>query len=393
MSNKLPWLKTFVNTATAYSKYFDHKKQRENFLTLVKNICLEGSSILSDSIKSAKEVKSWSRSLSHFLKESPWDFRYFKKKIVEIAINKLLSDIKLIAIDKTVIAKPFSSEMEQLGSVYDTKDNSTKPGYYLLTATAVSTKGHYVPLYFKVFSKEEMKQAGSENIVKKEFLQLIINKIKQIEDNPLFVFDSGFARKSLLTLLEQKDISFVAKTQQKRGIELTQKEGKQTLISNLETGIYHNVKITTRGWEDLDTYSVIVETDDNHNKRALLTNLNNQSKKKMTKKEVQNAYQNRWFIEETFKQLKSKFGLEQFQVRSLTAIKRLTTLIFFAAVLTYLALDKHNNWIQKMSRKLLNKQPKTYYPIRYLRRITQILLIGGLQREFVSVLAKDKGCG
>ena len=65
-----------------------------------------------------------------------------------------------------------------------------------------------------------------------------------------------------------------------------------------------------------------------------------------SKNQVLKFYQRSWFVEESIKELKQNFGLENFRVRSWRGSQKQIALIFFSVTLTHLSLLKHSKWIQ-----------------------------------------------
>lgn len=359
----IPWTKSFIKTSIAFSKYFKDKRQRRNFIALLKSISLTGSPLLTDVNIVDKNTKDYSNSLSYFLNRSNWGIEYFKTKRKELALNNILKDCEVIAVDSTALSKT-GKHFENEGAVYDSRINRVTDGFPLLIATGIDKKKHYSPIDYLRYSHKDL-DIYSENQIKIRFIQNLIDLFKNEAKMPIFLADSGFLRKYIILLLLNNNVPFLIKTV-KRSVTLN--SGKTILTNQLKSGIYSNVKIATVGWKDIYCNLVVGPYDkDKKDRRVFLTNL---SLKDYSRNFLLKLYNQRWFVEESIKELKQQFGLEKFRVRSWQGSERFLALLFFTVTLTHLSLLKHNNWIQYVLPNLFNcNQEESSFSIYYCRKI------------------------
>jgi hypothetical protein len=343
----IPWVVTFIKTSIAFSKYFKDKRQRKNFINFLKSVSLTGSSLLIDVGRVVPEIKHFSRSLSHFFNQSEWQEQYFENKRKELVLHYLFENIVAVALDFTALAKK-GKHFENEGVVYDARIDKVTDGFPLLIATAINSQGHYSPLSFKRYTKKDLERFG-ENQIKECFIKELINSFNKEPVMPVFIGDAGFLRKNIVKMFLQERIPFVLRTVPRKVIL---NSGKKCLTSQLQSGTYANVVIATQGWGGIHCNLLIAPYDDKdkENHQAFLTNL---SFAQYSKTALLRLYQKRWAVEETIKELKQYFGLENFRVRSWQGSERLLALLFLAVTLTHLSLRKHNAWIQYVLPQLI----------------------------------------
>lgn len=335
----IPWLETFIKTSIAFSKYFKDTRQRKNFINFLRSLSLTGSCLLNDIGQVSSIPKHHSRSLSHFFNKTNWDEQYFENKRKELVLNYLLKDIIAIALDSTALAKS-GKHFENQGAVYDSRINKVTDGFPMLIATGITEQSHYSPIDYLRYSEKDL-EILFENQIKLDFVKRLVDLFSKDLKMPVFVADSGFLRKCIVVYLLENDIPFLIKTVNRKVIL---KSGKKTLTNQLKSGTYENVKIATQGWKDICGNLVVGPFDkDKGNRRVFMTNL---CFKDYSKSEALKFYQKRWFVEESIKDLKQNFDLENFRVRSWHGSQKQIALIFFATTLTHLALLKHNKWTQ-----------------------------------------------
>lgn len=364
----IPWVKSFIKTSTAFSKHFRDKRQRKRFINFLKSICLTGSPLLTDISQFSNDIKYYSRSLSHFFNKSDWNPQYFETKRKELVLNNLLKDCEIIALDSTALVKT-GRHFENEGVVYDSRINKLTDGFPLLISTGITKQKHYSPISYLRYSHKDL-EIFSENQIKEKFIKELVNLFKNEPKIPIFIADSGFMRLSIITFFLKEKIPFLIKSP-KRIIIL--KSGKRYLTNQLKSGIYSDIRFETRGWEKVRCNLIVGPYDkDKGERRVFLTNL---SLRDYSKTFLLKLYNQRWFVEESIKELKQQFGLEGFRIRSWQGSERFLTLLFFAATLTHLCLEKHNSWIQYVLPCLLDyAKAELSFSIYYCRKMLMKLL-------------------
>lgn len=364
----IPWVKSFIKTSIVFSRHFKDKRQRKRFIDFLKSVSLIGSPLLTDVSSVRNDIKYYSRSLSHFFNKANWNPQYFELKRKELILNNLLKDCEIIALDSTALAK-IGRHFENEGTVYDSRINKLTNGFPLLISTGITKQKHYSPISYLRYSHKDL-EISSENQIKLGFIQELINLLRNEGKMPIFVADSGFMRLCIIVLFLTNNIPFLIKTS-KRIVIL--KSGKRILSNQLKSGIYPDVRFETRGWENIKCNLVVGPYNkDKGKRRVFLTNL---SLKDHSKNFLLKLYNQRWFIEESIKELKQQFGLEGFRIRSWQGSERFLTLLFFAVTLTHLSLERNNKWIQCVLPYLLDyTQAESSSSIYYCRKIFNKIL-------------------
>lgn len=367
----IPWLETFIKTSIAFSKYFKDTRQRKNFINFLKLLSLIGSCLLNDIAQVSSAPKHHSRSLSHFFNKTDWNEQYFENKRKELVLNHLLKDIVAVAIDSTALAKS-GKHFENQGAVYDSRINKVTDGFPMLIATGITKQNHYSPIDYLRYSEKDL-EILFENQIKLDFVKRLVDLFSKHLKMPVFVADSGFLRKCIVVYLLENDIPFFIKTVNRKVIL---KSGKKTLTNQLKSGTYENVKIVTQGWKDIYCNLVVGSLDkDRGSRRVFMTNF---CLKDYSKSEALKFYQKRWFVEESIKDLKQNFDLENFRVRSWHGSQKQIALIFFATTLTHLALLKHNEWIQYVLPQFIKGLCDNFcFSIYYCRKMLLKMLFCG----------------
>lgn len=367
----IPWVKTFFKTSIAFSKHFKDKRQRLNFIAFLTSLSLTGSPLLSDVAQVISKDKHCSRSLSHFFNHTVWNPQYFEKQRTVLCLKHLLPNCQAVAIDSTALAKT-GRHFENEGAVYDSRINGLTDGFPLLIATGITEENHYSPLSFLRYCHQDLAKR-TENQIKERFIKQLLALFARQPKMPVFVGDSGFSRKNIVFLFLNQGIPFVLKTTKRKVIL---KSSKKTLTSKLSSGAYEDVQIATQNWENIHCNLVVGPYDqEKGERRVFITNL---SLKDYSKNAILKFYEQRWFVEESIKELKQQFGLEGFRVRGWEASERFLTLLFLACSLTHLALKKHNAWIQYVLPYLLaGIQENFCFSIYHCRKMLLKLLFCG----------------
>lgn len=367
----IPWVETFIKTSIAFSKHFKDKRRRRNFIGFLTSLSLTGSPLLTDVGRVSSKPKHYSRSLSHFFNTANWNPQYFETKRKELVLNYLLKGCEVVALDSTALAKT-GKHFENQGAVYDSRISAITDGFPLLIATGIAKQKHYSPISYLRYSHKDL-ETFSENQIKEKFIQELINLFRNQVKIPIFIADSGFLRKCIITLLLKESVPFLIKTPKRR---VVLKSSKTVLTNQLKSGIYPDIQIGTSGWQNIKANLIVGPFDkDRGERRVFLTNL---SLGDYSRNVLLKLYQQRWFVEESIKELKQQFGLEGFRVRSWQGSERLLALLFFAVTLTHLSLNKHNNWIQCVLPQLLDcVKEELSFSIYYCRKMLLKLLFCG----------------
>lgn len=142
----LPVLCGAVKRIVAYSKHFNFKRQRQNFIYLVISILFLKSCLLKSVQSTTTISKKWTACLSHFLQSDAWNTQTLDDITLSL-FAKHHAEMKYIGLDWTALVKTGKS-FEWRCDVYDGRDGKIKNGFPLLTALGIAEgKNFTLPLY------------------------------------------------------------------------------------------------------------------------------------------------------------------------------------------------------------------------------------------------------
>jgi len=212
-------------------------------------------------------------------------------------------------------------------------DWTTLPGNIQCLMIAIPFHGRAVPLIWHIVLHSQIKD--SQNLIEERLLARLINLVAKANSTKklLVSADRGFGRATLFQFLLKKQVLFVIRV--KGDATITTKEGKRLLLRNRGKTLKENVpvwyqRITYRGDGKVSRINLACvvapakETETDPDPWFLITNL----RKEETSIE---RYQQRFHIEEWFKDLKHQLGIAQLQTRNLMRVRRL----LFISVIAY----------------------------------------------------------
>jgi hypothetical protein len=213
-----------------------------------------------------------------------------------------------------------------------------------LTA-AVPLKGRAIPIAARLYW--DTKISKSQNRIEEQFIAFLLKYIPE-GWTPCIVADRGFGRTSLFQWLTQRKVLFV--TRVKHDVMITDEAGKKSKLSRRWTKVGRtkwlpNVKYRADGAVILNL--VITRKAEAKEAWYLATNLDSAS-------DAKQRYEQRFQIEETFKDMKHQLGLEHIALRGLPKIAKVIAALL-VAVLLLLVLGikaKQYRWLVDAGTKL-----------------------------------------
>ena len=212
-------------------------------------------------------------------------------------------------------------------------DWTTLPGNIQCLMIAVAYHGRAVPLLWQLVLHKDIKD--SQNRIEERMVARLVNLVKEYfpKKKLLLTADRGFGRATLIEFLLKKQVLFVLRV---RGdVTITTQKGKRMSLRNLGKTLTIGIPvwyegITYRGdgrVSGINLAAVVAEP-----KKAgkeldpwfLATNL----RKANT---TRDRYAERFHIEEWFKDLKHRLGIEKIQTKDLKRVRRM----LFTAVVAY----------------------------------------------------------
>ena len=208
-------------------------------------------------------------------------------------------------------------------------DQSTNSGKWEVLWASIPFRGRALPISFKLFTYQEIRQdpQGSQNRLEEQFIRSVIALLPP-HPTPLFLFDRGYARVSLLKLLDRLPLKYVIRARKKVWVQF--RHVHKGLLEKVEVlpgtllwwpqAVYHlqyryrvNLAITLNATATEPWY--------------LLTNLDRASS-------AVHWYERRFRCEELFRDVKDQLKLETIRTENADRVSRL----LFGILVAYLAL-------------------------------------------------------
>lgn len=192
-----------------------------------------------------------------------------------------------------------------------------------LTA-AVPLKGRAIPIAARLYWDTKISQ--SQNRIEEQFIAFILKHIPK-GWTPCLVADRGFGRTSLFQWLSQRSVLFVIRI--KHDVIVTDEDGKKSKLSRRWTKRGNvkwlpNVRYRADGAVTLNL--VITRQEGAKETWYLATNLDNTQ-------DAKRRYEQRFQIEETFKDMKHQLNLEYIALRGLPKIAKVIAGLMVAILL------------------------------------------------------------
>ena len=210
-------------------------------------------------------------------------------------------------------------------------DWTTLPGNIQCLMLAIPFHGRAIPLIWHIVLHSKIKD--SQNLIEERLLARLINLVNEVDSTRklLLTADRGFGRATLFQFLQKKQVLFVIRA--KGDVTITTKQGKRLLLRSVGKTLTENIplwyeRISYRGDSKVTGVNLACVVAKPKEKGAeplqdlrldpwfLITNL----KKPETTIE---RYQERFHIEEWFKDMKHQLGIAKLQTRNLMRVRRL----------------------------------------------------------------------
>jgi predicted nucleic acid-binding Zn finger protein len=245
-------------------------------------------------------------------------------KIEELAIKYAQKQIRkrtVIAYDLTDISKTSAKKIEKLSRVWDGSKRKTTTGFSLhgVGINGILTK-------FQVHDSDQL----TLNQVRQKIVTEISEKLGK---KGIWVVDRGNDDKAFFRFLRQDlKVDFIARLKENRQVVL-KKTGDMIQVENLKEGKY---QIYLMNWNNYKVdmtceYTLIIA---NHLEGKEPIRLIHSLKYSYSKNQIVNMYLERWGVENIFKRVKEKFGLESIRVLKWQKFVNLVALIQLAVLVS-----------------------------------------------------------
>lgn len=327
-------LKTIGNVREKLSDYLlpymkEMDKPRQKVLPeLVEGMLSSGSSLIAESARriNPERLETVERRFLRTLRSQHWD----ETELWVTHLKETTKEMKsgtMITIDITDLAKPSAKKLEALATVRDGSKKELTKGYWMMTMTAGLNQGRILPVVHEVFSQE-----SDEFVSQNDILFFWMKSILHFQKDVLFVMDRGGDGDPMFNFCLNEEADFLIRL---RGNRTLLHEGKPVsffdIPSKLPFGLRkilgrHHSNITF-DWQKVTlphrTEKLTLITVRGYQDRKPILLLTNQAVHSSGEAAVLiDRYFKRWEIEESFRFLKQKFGLEKFLIRDFRAIQR-----------------------------------------------------------------------
>lgn len=256
-------------------------------------------------------------------------------------------------------------------------DWTTLPGNIQCLMIAIPFHGRAIPLVWSVVLHSAIND--SQNLIEERLLARLINLVTQtdLSKKLLFTADRGFGRAALIQFLQKKQVLFVLRV--RSDVTIRTETGKRIILRSLGKTLTVGIPV----WYEQITYRDDGSVE-NINLAAvaalpkeeggavdpwfLVTNLR--------KKETTIArYQERFSIEEWFKDMKHQLGIAQLQTKNLMRVRRMLFLCVVAYGITML-IGTVANTLKTVKDTLITGGTKTASRIWFAIQIIKHHLLG-----------------
>lgn len=231
---------------------------------------------------------------------------------VEERIFRTLPPLKkntVIAYDLGDIAKPHAKKMEGVHEIFDGSERKGSRGYELHGVSI-----HNQPVVTEIHDAERK----TLNQVREEVIDRVVQKVGT---QGIWVYDRGNDDKKLFASNVRRKLRFVIRLKKNRKL-IHHRSGMTQTVEDFLPGVY-DVRVPGQRW--IYTLVVYEHVEEKAPIRVLVRRVEVRKAKKIV-----DTYLLRWDIENLYKQMKEKFGLEKIRLLSLKKVKNLLALIRLA---------------------------------------------------------------
>lgn len=293
-------------------------------------------------LRIVKQSERYRRNLENVVIEEQVQKRIFRM-LPEIG------DDTVIAYDLSDIAKPHAKVMEGLSNIFDGSERKVSIGY--------STHGvsiHNLPVIFRLHDADRK----TINQTRRRIINEVVEKTGK---KGIWVFDRGNDDQKLFSFLSQKELRFIVRIKRNRKV-IIKETGEYLSIQDIEEGSYRIILPTTK-----EEYMLVVKKwDISHPPIRVITNVEDKKTE-----EIIETYLARWEVENIFKQMKTKFSLEQVRLLSMNKIKSLLALIQLATTICNQCFEETQKEEQRRNDLDTWKLYKEFKEFCYQRCVTQ----------------------
>ena len=223
-----------------------------------------------------------------------------------------MGDDTVIAYDLGDIAKPHARVMQGVHPIFDGSERKISRGYEL----------HGVSIFNQPVVME-LHDAGAKFLpqVREEIIDRITERVGT---KGIWVYDRGNDDEKLFVAHIRRKQRFIIRLKKNRKLRHV-RSGMTQKVEDFLPGIY-DVRVPQHRWK----YTLVAAEHIGEDQEQEPIRVPVRGVKVRKAEEIIEAYLRRWDIENLYKQMKGKFGLEEMRLLSLTKVKNLPALIQLA---------------------------------------------------------------
>jgi hypothetical protein len=328
--------------AARIAKPFSDSRRRRFLVDTVTGLVAAGhvhlTAIARGTTRGMGNIHAFEKRLSGHLASAHWDMSPVADALLGRSAAAVGGDTLLVA-DLTDLAKPYARHLQGLGRVHDGSDPGGRvtPGYAVFEAYARVGRWQLLPLVV-----EPLKVYAGAPVGENEEILAHVRRVHEATAGKgTWVLDRGFDRRELFGPLVRARVAFVVR---QRGDRLIRAADDRVLpVQDLVAeqacprprrrprgGVAGAVEV----WlpeVGPDPFLLVIGWRVPDSERPVVLLVSPDARRPgRTAKWFVRAYHRRWGVEDATRGLKQKFTLEQFLVRSWTAIRRLLWLVAWA---------------------------------------------------------------
>ena len=266
------------------------------------------------------------------------------ERVEKVALRHALSELKkytIIAYDLSDIAKESAKKMEKLRRVFDGSKRKPTNGY---TFHGVGINHMLVKTELHDGDKDFLPQ------IRKRIVSDISEILKRNGKNQgVWVFDRGNDDKQFFHFLRSElKVHFIVRLKENRQVVI-KKTGVVIRVRDLKEGQYDVLLFNRMNTKVIKEYSYRLVIHNHLDEKQPIRLLTTLSKKRFSKRQIVTMYLQRWGIENSFKRIKQKFGLEKIRVLKYQTFENLIALTLFSLLISTVIYQR----IQQMNHQLI----------------------------------------
>jgi hypothetical protein len=348
------------------------KPQFKNFSSYIRGIMKSKGRKTVVNINDESDSGKDQSQLNRFLNESRWDAvkmqEIYEADVVKRAIETS-KDYLFLIFDDTLKKSSVKNKVDGIAKYFDHVEKRFVWGHKVFTSCIANDNEFSAPYKGQVFLSRQY--CKSQGIRYKKLTYMPFDLIYQFglidsgDKHKVALFDIGYANKRTLNRLIKTDLDFVTKVKSNKKF-VYKGELKRTENLNRTLRICNEVKIKDAVYEYSEPIEVVwpkvgtlyltkTKLKGAKEVQYLVTNM------KISGEEVLQLYSYRWLIEPMHKDLKQNFGLGDYMIRDMEAIKKHMLLSWITCgIASFIRYNFIGEYIGKLSDKLFVKVKKFF---------------------------------